>query len=204
MNSGSCIRTTRPWWITTEACGNWACPEYYEPVCANNGVTYSNVCFFNSARDCDYGLEIVSQGVCPTTTKSPRCDNWVCTKEFSPVCLSNRQVFFNKCLYERWVECERTDYKPAPVIVHDGACIGHEYCGTWVCERDETPVCGTDGRTYRNMCELQRNKDCDSSIGFNYDGVCKTETTSLSPVTNEPIETTIASSTKKIIESTFV
>ena len=42
------------------------CPLYYDPVCASNGITFSNICFFNIALCNGAKIKVVHNGRCGT------------------------------------------------------------------------------------------------------------------------------------------
>ena len=58
---------------TTLAAEGVACTMQYDPVCGEDGRTYSNDCVAGVA-----GVEVAAQGIC--------ADALECTEEFAPVC----------------------------------------------------------------------------------------------------------------------
>ena len=45
-------------------------------------------------------------------------------------------------------------------------------CPIDICSLEKEEVCGTDGVTYNNLCELNKAKCKDSSVGLAYEGEC--------------------------------
>ncbi|XP_017768799.1 PREDICTED: serine protease inhibitor dipetalogastin-like [Nicrophorus vespilloides] len=73
------------------------CPCTLEnrPLCASNGVTYGNWCFFECAQRSDADLRIVYEGVCKVgRIERPR--ECICPDVYSPIC-TNFGTFGNSC-----------------------------------------------------------------------------------------------------------
>lgn len=68
------------------------CPLYYDPVCGSDGVTYSNMCFFNIAKDSNHKLRVAHEGACIPED----CDCEV-IQEYNPVCGSDGRTYDNDC-----------------------------------------------------------------------------------------------------------
>jgi len=135
---------------------NIVCPEFYEPVCGCNDVTYTNECFAKSAGIINYQI-----GECNGLS----CDGF----EFAPlpvIAAPDTPTAMNAC----------NQYGENPVcgcdgITYQNGCFayynGVEYyeagaCGTQLCTGptfdNDCPtvieyVCGCDGITYNNDCE---------------------------------------------------
>ena len=158
-------------------------------MCGSDGVSYGNECELR-AESCRRGVaapEVVSEGPCSPDgdlvirpdNDDPCSDLTPCSKIFSPVCGHTGQsnvTFTNKCKLLQESCSSRTFIR----TVHDGACheedneveTDHEdmmermgQCEN-TCTDDETGedhVCGSDGRTYQDMCHLQRQACLTSS-----------------------------------------
>lgn len=93
------------------------CPTYNQPVCASNGVTYSNGCHM----DCHNILykpvppiEAVAYGECPN------CN--MCPNNFAPLCGSDGRVYKNTC-HLICYSLNNVKYSEQPIFVkHVGSC----------------------------------------------------------------------------------
>ncbi|CAJ0954009.1 unnamed protein product, partial [Mesorhabditis belari] len=120
------------------------------PLCASDGLTYSNICLFEIAR-CQkmkkMGIELlmINEGACANTTKkvTPRASD------------SSEQ------------QGNDINQFPTPQPMSE-SCDFAEKCG-----HEYSPICGSDNKIYTNACELKEAKCLkDSSLTVQYVGEC--------------------------------
>jgi len=178
------------------------CTRELKPVCASDGKTYNNACLYE-VDTCisKSGATIVRNGRCEESGASDRqsdkeadCSEIRCTREFKPVCGSDGRTHANQCVLKETACRRRTSIEK----VHDGRCgsksqdndqiTGPRACP--ICQEIYQPVCGSDGITYGNDCEL-RVKNCQEPDGPRirraYDGECKAECSSFCALIFKPV-----------------
>lgn len=180
--STSCsVKSEIPMQIDEYICN---CPIKKIPVCASNGQTYTNACVFGCAwkyfwNTLNVDITIVKYGTCDVPQEQP-C---VCTSEFNPVCGSDGVTYPNMCSFDcsrrRWYSQNRDI-----TITNYGSCntvIGIKpLCG---CKPDYQPVCGSDGMTYNNLCDLRCSGKNIDLVGY---GRCEISRESTSSSCNCP------------------
>ncbi|GLD95961.1 hypothetical protein PINS_up004639 [Pythium insidiosum] len=148
------------------------CREIFKPVCGSDGKTYENQCMFDyeKCKTKNESLTVVSQGQCKGSgggADEPNCSEpGACLAVEDPVCGSDGKTYSNECVLNLQ-RCKTPQLK----MVSKGACgskpptspgsSSDDKCKT-VCITLYKPICGSDGKTYGNECEL-KNAKCDNA-----------------------------------------
>lgn len=158
------------------------CTREYLPICATNDVTYSNKCQFQCEKKRNSDLEIKSYGECEEENKGkdlPRV--CLCRMVYEPVCGTDGHTYTSLCE----LLCEQRQ-KNDLRIKHSGVCrqeieIPIEINHKCICTLEYMPLCGTNGHTFANQCELDcENKYSKTHIGVEHTGECIDEVEHLS------------------------
>ncbi|KAK7020178.1 hypothetical protein SK128_013999 [Halocaridina rubra] len=181
LRDGSCV--------VPDPC-NIVCNRGYDPVCGNNGVTYNNPCILMHAS-CLYPsrrITIQYSGRCntsfgenpfllaPPPSRHPSNNNIpcpiACTREYLPVCGSDGITYPNKCSFNT-VACVNKQL----TIVKQGECEQQMITPTRPrcpssCSKVYAPLCGSDGVTYNNICQFNKNSCIDPVLTVAKVGEC--------------------------------
>ncbi|XP_009979919.1 PREDICTED: ovomucoid-like [Tauraco erythrolophus] len=154
----------------------FVCDNTLSPVCGTDGVTYSNECLL-CAYSLEYGTNVSKDhdGKCKedipvdcsrysNTTNEEGKVIFLCNKALTPVCGTDGVTYDNECTL-----CAH-NAKPGTAVgkKYDGECkkeIITVDCSDYpkpVCLLDYMPLCGSDGKTYRNKCNF-----CNEAVDSN-------------------------------------
>jgi len=113
---------------------------------------------------------------CVSITLAGNCDSYYC-KECEYICLSNG----NSICYDEYQTLKSTNSLPPEIfVIGNGKCTD-DYDRKCICcaQRPQQTVCGTDNKTYRNVCELtcvaETNYGILNNLRLQYFGHCRTE-----------------------------
>ncbi|XP_071541362.1 uncharacterized protein [Panulirus ornatus] len=126
-----------------------SCSANYSPVCGTDGKTYGNQCTLDKVSCRDPTIRKDFNGECGTPQRP--CPD-VCPEVYSPVCGTDGNTYDSDCALKA-ASCQ----KPSIILRNSGPCAvtpePKPPCAN-TCARVYSPVCGSDGKTYFNLCLL--------------------------------------------------
>ncbi|XP_019636999.1 PREDICTED: agrin-like [Branchiostoma belcheri] len=161
----------------TDHC-NAHCNEHnYDPLCGSNGQTYDNRCLMELDNclytaqnpDSHHTITVAHTGPCNRKRQfNPGTDdcNAHCPNDYDPVCGSNHQTYNNRCYLEIDAcifSAQHPDAHHTITVAYNGPCNGapggrkrqfDNDCPMF-CPEYYSPVCGSNGQIYDNICFLE-------------------------------------------------
>lgn len=155
-----------------------SCPMLDSPVCASDGISYANMCYFEEAQCRDLGISLTNKGLCAadrafnlqynppsgaaTSSSSPpvapsggvACDAIVCADVEDPVCTSSgtlKNACFLKREQCRFPSVEMLSRGPCGPLALLPRCPAS-------CTQEFVPVCASSGVMYANECLFRQAK----------------------------------------------
>jgi hypothetical protein len=160
------------------------CTREFMPVCASNGITYSNKCEFECEKRTLKDLVVIFDGDCADQVAD--VESCICNRMYDPQCGSDGITYGNECMFKcaqksnhdlkfsSVGECAEISNLPMDQEIPEVQNLPMDqeipklqnlpmdreipevqnFKNPCMCTRDFEPVCGSDGNTYSNKCML--------------------------------------------------
>ncbi|XP_039277063.1 serine protease inhibitor dipetalogastin isoform X3 [Nilaparvata lugens] len=166
-------------WVSAEAPIDCPCTREMNPVCGSDAKTYPNFCILNCHSNHFKDLKLKHHGECEEyagkKSSEQEIEDCFCSKEINHVCGTDSKTYQNLCI----LNCRSRDTKDLKVK-HHGACKTSKVVSTkdktstdCFCSKEMNHVCGTDLKTYQNLCILNCHSRDTKDLKLSHMGHCE-------------------------------
>ncbi|KAI5637780.1 kazal-type serine protease inhibitor domain-containing protein [Phthorimaea operculella] len=178
-HQGDCRNMRSPWRKELPSEYSCDCPYIYRPVCGSDGKTYPNPCVLACAQSENPWLKISNFGHCRKEERRSRSSlglrsksACVCPYNYQPICGSDGKTYPNPCSFN----CAKAKTHGLEIREY-GQCSNEKLWtkSSCICPYDYLPVCGTDGKTYPNLCSYTCAQSINPKLEIKEKGECRDE-----------------------------
>lgn len=154
------------------------CTSEYFPICGSDNKTYDNECIFQCNQRKRTNLKLKHFGKCREDETIPKEASEIdttrkicaCSLSYSPLCGSDGRTYYNQCDFN----CQKR-FNRHLKILYPGKCtdtlsIIPQDCA--ICDVAFSPICGSDGKTYSNICFFRCAQKTNPNLTLKHYGFC--------------------------------